>query len=534
MTAKAKEATDAKFTFFTHISHEFRTPLTLILGPLEDMLSSPKLHFTLKSNLDLVHRNAIRLLRLINQLMDFRKIEEKKMTPVTTENNIVAFVTEIAKNFSEIARKKAITFNIIHKVRDLPVWFDVNMLDKVLLNLLSNAFKFTGEHGLINISVEEDAGMAVIKVQDTGIGMSPDEIEHAFDLFYQGHMGTFKGTGLGLSLSKELINLHHGTIDIRSEKWKGTTFTVRLPIKPRQQQENGASDEGQLQAHSYEDANIYMTDLEPMVSEAVPADGAQRENSILLIEDNDDLRAFLKRRLGQKYQIEDAMNAATGLSLAYNTIPDLIISDIVLPDNDGLYLTETLKQDIRTSHIPIILLTAKGSMEDQIKGIKLKADAFIVKPFNLEYLEEAIKNLLNNRSILREHYTSELPMETRSSPSTKMDRKFINEFTAIVETNLSNENFAVEHICREIGISRVQLYRKVKAIIGYNVNDYILTIRLQKAKYLLRNETELSIAEVAYKVGFSSAAYFSTVMKSKVGVTPTEYRNSGTSPSITK
>jgi YesN/AraC family two-component response regulator len=227
--------------------------------------------------------------------------------------------------------------------------------------------------------------------------------------------------------------------------------------------------------------------------------------------------------LGTHYEIHEAQNAKMGISLAYDIVPDLIISDIILPGDDGLRITEILKQDIRTSHIPIILLTAKGTIEDQIKGIKLKADAFIVKPFNLEYLEETIKNLLNNRSILREHYTSELPTESRSNSSTKIDRKFINEFIAIVENNLSNEDFSIDDICREVGVSRVQLYRKVKALIGYNVNDYILTVRLQKAKFLL-TDMQLTICDVAYKVGFSSQAYFSTVFKSKFSLTPSEYR----------
>jgi len=249
-----------------------------------------------------------------------------------------------------------------------------------------------------------------------------------------------------------------------------------------------------------------------------------KDFSILLIEDNEDFRAFLKRRLGGTYEVHEADNATTGIAMAYDIVPDLIIADIIMPPGpDGLYLTETLKQDIRSSHIPIILLTAKNSIEDQIKGIRLKADAFIVKPFNLEYLEETIKSLLNNRSILREHYTSELPTVSRSNTSTKIDRKFINEFIAIVENNLANEEFSVDDICREIRVSRVQLYRKVKALIGYNVNDYILTVRMQKAKFLLAKE-ELSIAEIAFKVGFSSQAYFSTVFKSKFSLTPSEYR----------
>ncbi len=526
MTVKAKEATDAKFNFFTNISHEFRTPLTLILGPLEDTLSSPKLPFVIKNNLSLIHRNAIRLLRLINQLMDFRKIEESKMMLKASENDITAFVTEITSAFQDIARKKLISFNVTSLVRDLTLWFDVNMLDKVLFNLLSNAFKFTGDHGIINVTIDKNTerNMAVIRVTDSGVGMTQDEVEHAFDLFYQGHNTSFKGTGLGLSLSKELITLHHGTIAIKSEKWKGTTFEVSLPIGQSHLEPNEILSERPSMAATYEDIKIYTTDVEPISSQKdITAPVAKKDHSVLIIEDSDDLRTFLKRRLGDHYEIHEAENGTAGIALAYDIVPDLIISDIILPGQTGLQITETLKQNIRTSHIPIILLTARGSIEDQIIGIKLSADAFIVKPFNLEYLEETIKNLLKNRALLREHYTSELPTEARSNSSNKIDRKFINEFTAIVENNLSNEDFSVEDICREIGISRVQLYRKVKALIGYNVNDYILTVRLQKAKFLLVNE-DMAVSEVAFKVGFSSQAYFSTVFKSKFSVTPSEYR----------
>jgi len=525
MTQKAKEATDAKFNFFTNISHEFRTPLTLILGPLEDALSSPKMHFTIKNNLDLIHKNALRLLRLINQLMDFRKIEENKMKLAASENNITEFVTEIAKAFKEIAGKKSISFNVISKVNDLNIWFDVNMLDKVLFNLFSNALKFTNEHGSINIYIDKclENNMALITVEDTGVGMSNDEIEHAFELFYQGHKEAFKGTGLGLSLSKEMICLHHGTITIKSTKWKGTTFVITLPLGKSHLNSNEIISEQPLLIPTYEDIKIYTSDINSLVFHEEIAITRQMEYSILIIEDNEDLRCFLKRRLGNRYEIHEAENAVKGISLSYDIVPDLIISDIILPGEDGLHITEILKQDLRTSHIPIILLTAKGAIEDQIKGIKLKADAFIVKPFNLEYLEETIKNLLNNRLVLREHYTSELPTESRSNSSTKITRKFINEFIAIVETNIPNEDFSVDDICREIGVSRIQLYRKVKALIGYNVNDYISTVRLQKAKYLLA-DMQLTISDVAFKVGYSSQAYFSTVFKSKFNITPSEYR----------
>jgi len=523
MTAKAKEATDAKFNFFTNISHELRTPLTLILGPLEDSLASPKLHFTIRHNLELVQKNALRLLRLINQLMDFRKIEENKMKLVISENPISDFVLEIANAFQEVAHRKSISFNITSKVGDLRVWFDVNILDKVLFNLLSNAFKFTSENGTINVLVDKDtaAGKALVIVQDTGVGMTPDEVDHAFELFYQGHKKAFKGTGLGLALAKEMIHLHQGSITVESAKWKGSTFTVSLPLV--QHHPSYGDTEPSFYVPAAEDIKIYTSDIQPISFQDEAVVNSQKDHSVLVIEDNDDLRGFLKKRLGCQYEMHEAADANQGIAMAYDLVPDLIISDIILPGDDGLHLMEVLKQDLRTSHIPIILLTAKGAMEDQIRGIKLKADAFIVKPFNLEYLEETIKNLLNNRSVLREHYISELPTESRTNASTKVTRKFINEFIAIVENNIPNEDFSVEDICREIGISRVQLYRKVKALIGYNVNDYISTVRLQKAKYLLA-DPQLTIADVAFKVGYSSQAYFSTVFKSKFNVTPTEYR----------
>lgn len=534
VTARAKEATDAKFNFFTNISHEFRTPLTLIIGPLEDCLSSSRLHFSLKNNLQLIHRNTMRLLRLINQLMDFRKIEERRMKLRVTEQDLIPFVTDISDAFQVLARKKSIDLELNCKVKSLPLWFDNNMLDKVLFNLLSNAFKFSSDHGgTIRITIDKttDNAMALLRIEDAGVGMTPAEVEQAFDVFYQGSAAASKGTGLGLALSKEMVELHHGKIALKSERWKGTCFEVFLPLGNEHFQENEILRESVPERIVYEDVKIYTEELEngtaaPVISlegleNAIAS--SEKKYSILLIEDNTDLRQFLKNKLGEEYEVHEAENGKSGLDGAFEFVPDLIICDIIIPYHDGLYVTETLKQDIRTSHIPLILLTAKGSMEEQIKGIRLQADAFIVKPFNLEYLMETIKSLLKNRALLKDHYSSELPADVWNNTAKKIDRKFISEFSSIVEGNISNENFSVEDICREIGVSRVQLYRKVKALLDYNVNDYILTTRMQKAKFLLMTEN-LSISEVASKVGFSSQAYFSTVFKSKFFVTPREFR----------
>ncbi len=525
MTAKAKEASDAKFNFFTNISHELRTPLTLILGPLEDALAHAKLHFAIKNDLLLIHKNALRLLRLVNQLMDFRKIEHSKMKLRASENNLTLFVSDIANSFREMAKKKNISLQIFCKVNELKVWFDVNMMDKVMFNLLSNAFKFTKDNGFVTVTVgkSKDGKSAVVSVEDTGIGMTPEGAEHAFDLFYQERGTTFKGSGLGLALSKELIQLHKGTIGIQTEKWKGTRFDIYLPLGNSHLSDDEMVPTAVADTATYDDIKIYAAGQELPVINDGEQNHVSKEYSILVIEDSDDLRSFLKYRLGQNFDVYEADNGNAGLSVAYDVIPDLIICDIALPGSDGFAISETLKTDIRSSHIPIIILTANSSIENQITSLKLTADAFVAKPFNLQHLEETIKSLLKNRKLLKDHYTSDVVPENMAGSPSKLDRKFINEFTAIVEKNIGNDNFSAEDICKETHISRMQLSRKIKALLGVNVSDYILNARLQKAKYLLSNE-DLTIAEVAYQVGFASQAYFSTVFKSKMSLTPSEFK----------
>ncbi len=526
LVKQVKEATDAKFDFFTNISHELRTPLTLIIGPLEDTLTSSKLHFSLKNNLELVQRNSFRLLKIINQLMDFRKIEEGKMEINASTQVLGDFVFEISNEFKDLARKKHISLNINDKTTGLIIDFDQSMIDKVLFNLLSNAFKFTEENGTINITIDQDKEQenAIIKIEDNGIGMSAEDVEHAFDVFYQGHSSTFKGTGLGLALSKELIIAHNGNIIINSKKGNGTCFTIILPFK--QNNKNKELRESEYNdGKNLKEKHIYTTDVLPHNYEKVTTNISEKSASILIIEDNDDLNSFLSNRLEGTYEVLTAKDGNEGVNKAFDVIPDLIISDIIMPGMSGLKLAEILKNDLRTSHIPIILLTAKTSIEDQIEGMKSHADMFIIKPFNLNYLEESIASILKNRIILREHFVNELPSESRSNASNKLDRKFISEFTSIIESNLSNEDLSVDDIYKGLGISKIQLYRKTKALLGFSVNDYILSVRLQKAKYLLMNE-DLTISEVAYKVGFSSQAYFSTVFKSKFSVTPSEFKES--------
>ncbi|WP_026259945.1 substrate-binding domain-containing protein [Segetibacter koreensis] len=527
MSAKAQAANEAKVAFFTNISHEFRTPLTLILGPLEELLLNNKNQYNQIQNLNLIHKNVIRLLRLINQLMDFRKIEVDKMRLRASENDIVAFVSDILQSYKSIAQKRNIDLRMFTNERKLDVWFDVNMLDKVIFNLLSNAFKFTKDNGYIHVYVNksENGREAIIKVEDNGIGMSENVVKSAFDLFFQGEYDNYKGSGLGLALSKDLIKLHKGSITVVSEKWKGTTFEIHLSLGNGHLEKEDMTEIEVVPSVLYEDEKVYTLDLgaEQVVKNEIEGIKKNKEYSILIIEDNAELRSFLKNKLQSEYEILEAENGQSALQEAFNTVPDLIICDVVIPGKDGLTLVNIIKTDIRTSHIPIILLTGQTNIEHQIEGMKTMADVYITKPFNVQFLEHTIKSLLSNRAMLKEHFTSELPANLKTQTLGKLDKKFVSEFTSLVESNLSNEEFSVEDICRSVGVSRVQLYRKVKALLNLNVNDYILNTRLQKAKYLLQHE-ELSISEIAYKVGFSSPAYFSTVFKSKFGVTPKAFK----------
>jgi signal transduction histidine kinase/AraC-like DNA-binding protein/CheY-like chemotaxis protein len=525
MSAKAQAANEAKVAFFTNISHEFRTPLTLILGPLEDLLVSSK--STSNQNLTLIHKNVIRLLRLVNQLMDFRKIEVDKMRLRSSENDLIQFVSEIMQSYKSIAHKRNIDLMLITNERHLAVWFDVNMLDKVIFNLLSNAFKFTKDNGYIHIYMQksDNSNEAIIKVEDNGMGMAEDVADKAFDLFYQGDYDNNKGSGLGLALSKELIKLHKGSISVSSKKWKGTIFEISLPLGNLHLEKQDLAETGPSLFVLYEDEKVYTTDLDvsPVMKNEIEGIRKEKEYSILLIEDNIELRGFLKNKLQGDYEILEADNGQSALHEAFDTVPDLIISDIIIPGKDGIALVNIFKTDIRTSHIPIILLSGKTNIEHQIEGMKNMADAYVTKPFNFPFLEQTIKSLLVNRAMLKEHFTSELPSNLKTQGAGKIDRKFVSDFKSIVESNLANEEFRVEDICKSVGVSRVQLYRKIKALLNINVNDYILNVRLQKAKYFLQHE-ELTISEIAYKVGFSSPAYFSTVFKSKFGVTPKAFK----------
>lgn len=524
MSVKAEAATEAKLNFFTNISHEFRTPLTLILSPVEDLLQNEKIRSIAGRPLKMVHQNVYRLLRLVNQLIDYRRIEYDKQQLQASENNLVDFIKDIVESFSHQAKKLHIDLRFAPGINEIKVWFDLNMLDKVFFNLLSNAIKFSHEKGYIKVNIRKEKSCVYIDVEDNGIGLTPEEAAKIFDQFYQVDHNDGKGSGIGLSLSKEIVQLHGGSIEVHSQKWKGTIFTVILPLGDHHLIPEQKTLELLSRYNIEEKSKIYQADLNQIdVFSAGEGFSNAKEYSLLIVEDNAELLSYLYEKLAAQFEVYTASNGSVALNDAFEKVPDLIIADVVMPGLNGKTLTEKLKSDLRTSHIPIILLTAQVSMEQQITGIQSMADLYITKPFNLEYLLANIQNLILNRVILKEHFTSDISSSERLPLSKSIDKKFVNDFAGIVEQNLANDKFNVDDICKIIGISRVQLYRKVKALLGCSITEYILNRRLKKAKYLLNNEN-YTISEITYMVGFSNPNYFSTVFKNKYGVTPSEFK----------
>ncbi|QNH62842.1 substrate-binding domain-containing protein [Hymenobacter sediminicola] len=524
---QAKVETEAKLRFFTNFSHELRTPLTLILGPVEEMLTSnPDLPATHRHDLGLIRRNAQRLLQLVNQLMDFRKIDVGKMPVRATEGNLVAFVREIMDVFEKPARQRGISLRFLPSEPVIRLWFDVNILDKVFFNLLSNALKFTPDRGQITVSIQlvpAENGVRV-SVEDTGRGISEQDRAHIFEWFYQGQQSAARGSGMGLALALGLTRLHLGQLTFTSQPGQGSTFIVTLPLElPPALKLLDAAPQA-TPAFALEEG------IAPAATAGEPAAYGSSEALVLVIEDNPDVNAFLTQKLQPHFQVSSAFDGATGLRLAAESIPDLIVCDVMLPELSGLEVVAQLKGDWRTSHIPVVLLTARNAPEQQVEGVQAGADLYLTKPFNPTFLLESLRTLLANRDKMREHFRRELSVDTVTVAPQRIDQKFLADLTAIVEANLGRSDLSVEDVARSLGISRVQLYRKVKAVLGTGVTDFIQGIRLTKARQLLLDD-ELNIAEVAYQLGFSSPSYFSTSFKARYQVSPSEFRALHTTPS---
>ncbi|MDR1919749.1 MAG: response regulator [Tannerellaceae bacterium] len=523
-----KDINNIRTSFFTNISHEFRTPLTLIIGPLKRLINEDESEERKKAGL-LILRNAERLQHLINQILDLNKIEEKKMALHVQELELVSFVSNSVGMFTELTRQKHISLTYAWKPDKIAIWYDPDMLDKCLNNLLYNAYKFTPEGGQIHVEAKqtEEGGICLI-VRDTGIGMNEEMQEHLFDRFFQGHKHyNMTGTGIGMHLTKTIVELHKGSITVESEEGKGATFYLNiLPGKehflPEELTENVEP------AHTPADTEIeaeYMSELKALTSKPSPKEKpADTERyTLLLIEDNSDMRFYIRQELCGRYEIEEAADGKTGLAKALHLLPDLIIADVMMPEMSGTELCRILKSTPETSHIPIIILTALDDMEHRLEGVESGADSFITKPFNTKYLQLRVEKLIELRRKMKERFSKSIYLDVKElAPLTSMDERLLQKSIDYVRTNIENPDLSVELMSKELGISRTHLHRKLKALTGQSPVEFIKMIRMKQAAHLL-NTGKLSVSEVGYRVGYNAPSYFSSSFNAHFGMSPTAY-----------
>ena len=522
MAAAAQRSSDAKLSFFTGLSHEFKTPITLILSYAESLIENDKIKGTrLMDELKLIYSNSHRLLRLINQLLDFRKIEEQKFNLRASKTNIYLFTNQVMANFKGEAGRRNIDFRLVADHKDAEVYIDNSLMDKVYFNLLSNAFKFTPDNGKITITIKDGADNTLtISVKDSGIGIPEKEINLVFNPFFRASNNNKNSSGIGLNLSKEFITLHKGTIEVRSRQ--GTEFIITL----QKGNEHLLPAEISTAIAIEYNTSLLQDDLE---YEAMPETNllaqGQEKYTLLVIEDHPDLVNFLSNKLSSDYDVHvsDGSNAVT---LALELVPDIIICDVNLVGTDGFEISKVLKKDLRSSHIPIIILSAQSNKESVIQGMQAGVDQYLTKPFSLSVLRQSLSSLLFNREKLRYYYTNNIYRIEPDSKFGTLEQDFISRMNALIIGNMDDPKFSVEELADKLNVSRVQLYRKVKAILGMSISDHINNIRLEKAATMLR-EGEMNISEIAYSLGFSSPNYFSTAFKNKFGVSPKEYKITG-------
>lgn len=512
-----KQSNEARLNFFTGLSHEFKTPLTLILSSVESLEAELKNKgISVTKEINLMYNNSRRLLRLINQLLDYRKMEDHKFTLRASKTNLLDFSNSIISDFDREAKKKNINFSLTTNNSELEVYLDRNLMDKVYFNLLSNAFKFTPEKGKISIIIKEDKTNNSVKIhfKDTGIGIPDNELGEVFNAFYQGSNNYRNSSGIGLHLSKSFVELHKGSIEIHSKN--GAEFIITLLLGTAHLDEKEIIKEPVLDF-------VHQSDyLDSEVIQKVEPQNTEDKYSILYIEDNKDLLDFISHKFSTEYTFFSS-DGTDAVEKALELIPDIIICDLNLPEMNGFQICETLKKDLRTSHIPTIILTASDDQNSYLKALDSGADIFLTKPFNLKVLAQSIKGLLFNREKLRYYYTNNI-VNIEEGGFGISEQDFLKKLNELICKNLENSAYTVEDLARDLSISRVQLYRKVKAILGISISDHINNMRLDKSKELLKKSNQ-TISEVAYAVGFSSPNYFSTSFKNKFGISPTEFKN---------
>lgn len=541
---KLKELDNVKSRFFANISHEFRTPLTLIMGPLEQMLSKKTGKDELK-RLNMMLRNSQRLLGLINQLLELSKLDSGKVKLHASQQNIIPFLKGIAASFEPVADKNELDLTLCCQEENMTLYFDPPKLEDVILNLLSNAVKFTPAGGKITVTVQRKPAAAngsscwlEVSVCDTGAGVPREQLAHIFDRFYQAD-STYehhrKGSGIGLAIAKELIELHRGEIEARGRRDRGTEFIFRLPLGDSHLLPDEIAEPGEIpyqHKNFYEIPAFYSTEKEPGVPVEVETrddekEGEQAKTIILVVDDNPDVRDYIKGALEPFYTFAEAKDGREGIEKAQKIIPDIIISDIMMPGKDGYELCRVLKNDVRTSHIPVILLTAKASEDSIIRGLDTGADDYVTKPFSTKILCSRIKNLVNLRRQLQLKRKKQMILQPMEITVSSVDKEFYNELQDVVEKNLGDPDFNVDQLGKKLYMSRATLYRKIMALTGESPQLFIRSYRLKRAAQLLEANYG-NVNEVAYKVGFSNPAYFSQCFKEKFHQSPSAYQNTGT------
>ncbi|KKB53408.1 hybrid sensor histidine kinase/response regulator transcription factor [Parabacteroides goldsteinii] len=517
---KIEQATTRKLQFFTNVSHEIKTPLTLILGPLNRLSKELPPDSPLADDIHIIKKNADRLKRVVSQLLDFRKVESNKMDMRVTEIDLVTFIEDISSYFDNMAQSKQIQYSFQHDVSSVMLWVDTDKMEKILANLLSNAFKFTPDGGTVTIRLQDHAGYVILSVEDNGKGIQPQNLSSVFDQFFTADHLT--GTGIGLHLTHEFVGMHKGSIRVESEPGKRTVFLVELP--------KGKShfDESCVFAPSVTElssgvANLDTREMDEIVNRTY-------DYTILIVEDDPDINAYLQKELKPNFRILTAENGLLAVDILAKENVSLVISDVMMPEMNGYELCKRIKSDIVFSHIPVILLTALSDDKQRMYGIASGADEFIQKPFNIEEVKLRIVRLLEERARLRNAFAQELQSPAASGLKTdkaeSMDELFMRKFMALIEESYPDSNFSIEKASEMLGLSRVHLYRKVKELTGVTPTDFLRNYRLKQAAALLRQK-DCNVNEAAYATGFSSPPYFSKCFKAVYNITPTEYQEKG-------
>lgn len=518
--------TQSKLQFFTNISHEFRTPITLIVGPLEKMLATGQLNGHQQQTLSVVLKNAHRLLQLVNQIMDLRKVENNKMQLHVEHSNLGKFLANITDSFNDYAVSKGIKLNFENRTTDSTTWFDADKIDKVMFNLLSNAFKFTPQYGNIDVVLSRTLDKFEITVADTGKGIPAADLDRIFERFYQveGSANLQRtGTGVGLALAKGLVESHHGTISVMSELGKGTIFTILIPADELAYTEaERANNQNETQIQPKTEPLKPIVENDTIQTEVTEDDLDPDKKTVLIVEDNYDLRQYIKSELEPEYNIVEAANGREGLHKSLQLLPDVVVSDVMMPEMDGLQMCQELKQNIVTNHIPVILLTARSSIEHRIEGLEHGADSYIPKPFNTEHLQVRIRKLIEIREILYRKYSNSLSNADGEVSEIQIDDPFLRKVSDYIYKNIDNAELSIETMSQDLCISRGHLHKKLKMMVNMSPSEYLRVIRLNEAVKLFAKK-QYNISEVAYMVGFNSPSYFTNCFKTHFGISPTEY-----------